>query len=58
MAKIQEEIYVVKLSKLTRNNQEDSAIITNVNFNENLETIIQELVDENIVVEVEKYDTE
>lgn len=58
MAKIQEEIYVVKLSKLARNNQEDSAIITNVNFNENLETIIQELVDENIVVEVEKYDTE
>lgn len=58
MAKIQEEIYVVKLSKLIRNNQEDSATIANDKFNENLETIIQELVDENVVVEVEKYDTE
>ena len=58
MAKIQEEIYVVKLSKLIRNNQEDTITIANNNFNENLETIIQELVDENVVVEVEKYDTE
>ena len=58
MAKIQEEIYVVKLSKLIRNNQEDFATIANINFNENLETIIQELVDENVVVEVEKYDAE
>ena len=58
MAKIQEEIYVVKLSKLIRNKQEDSATIANTNFNENLETIIQELVDESVVVEVEKYDAE
>lgn len=58
MAKIQEEIYVVKLSKLIRNNQEDFATIANDKFHENLETIIQELVDENVVVEVEKYDTE
>ena len=58
MAKIQEEIYVVKLSKLIRNNQEDTVTIANNNFNENLETIIQELVDENVVVEVEKYDAE
>lgn len=58
MAKVQEEIYVVKISKLIRNNQENIATLVNDKFNENLETIIQELVDENIVVEVEKYDTE
>ena len=54
MAKIQEEIIVLKLSKLIKDTTEDVAQLTNSEFTNNLETIVSELVGNDIVVEVEK----
>lgn len=56
MAKIQEELYSLKLSKLTKNSTTEVVQMTNETFIENLEAIIQELVDENTIVEVEKHE--
>ena len=58
MAKIYEEVYVVTLSKLIKNSTLDVESLANDSFTENLETIIQELVDNNTVVEVKQVDTE
>ena len=58
MAKIYEEVYVVTLSKLIKNSATDTESLANESFTENLETIIQELVDNNTVVEVKQVDTE
>ena len=54
MAKIQEEIILVKLSKLIKEVTEDSTPLTNDEFSTNLEAIVQELVDETVIVEIEK----
>lgn len=54
MAKIQEEIVVVRLSKLIKNNEEDVVSLTNNDFSANLEAILQELVGDSVVVEIEK----
>lgn len=54
MAKIQTEIIVVKLSKLIKDATNDSESLTNDDFNTSLETIIQELVGNNVLVEIEK----
>lgn len=54
MAKIQEEIIVLRLSKLIKNNDEDVSPLTNKDFASNLEAILQELVGETVVVEIEK----
>lgn len=54
MAKIQEEIIVLKLSKLIKNTTEDVAQLANEEFVSNLETIVGELVGNDIIVEVEK----
>lgn len=51
MAKIQEEIIVIKLSKLVK---EVDASLTTDDFIQNIEAIVQELVGESIIVEVEK----
>lgn len=56
MAKIQEELYSLKLSKLTKTSTTEAVQMTNETFIENLEAIIQELVDENTIVEVEKHE--
>ena len=58
MAKIYEEVYVVTLSKLIKNSAVELESLANDSFTENLETIIQELVDNNTVVEVKQVDTE
>lgn len=58
MAKIYEEVYVVTLSKLIKNSTLDVESLANDSFTENLETIIQELVDNNTVVEVKQVDAE
>ena len=58
MAKIYEEVYVVTLSKLIKNSAVELESLANDTFTENLETIIQELVDNNTVVEVKQVDTE
>ena len=58
MAKIYEEVYTIILSKLIKNSTIDVESLANESFTENLETIIQELVDNNTVVEVKQVDTE
>ena len=51
MAKIQEEIIVIKLSKLVK---EVNDSLTTEDFVQNVEAIVQELVGDSIIVEVEK----
>jgi hypothetical protein len=54
MAKIQEELVVIRLSKLIKSTGEDTGPLTNKDFSANLEAIVQELVGETVVVEIEK----
>jgi hypothetical protein len=54
MAKIQEEIIVVKLSKLIKEATDNVDSLTNNDFSANLEAIVQELVGETVIVEIEK----
>ena len=42
MAKIQEELYVIKLSKLIRNDEDDVAAIADNDFEGNLQAILQD----------------
>jgi hypothetical protein len=51
MAVIQEEIIVIKLSKLVK---EVGSPLTTEDFTQNIEAIVQELVSESVIVEVEK----
>ena len=53
MAKIHEEVLVVKLAKLVKNTEEQS-LIANDEIITAIEQVAQELVGENIIVEVEK----
>lgn len=52
MAKIQETVFVIKLSKLVKDGV-DSDSLVGVDFQSNLEDVIQQLVDAGVVVEVE-----
>jgi hypothetical protein len=54
MAKIQEEIILVKLSKLIKESTDNVESLTNNDFSTNLEAIVQELVGEAVIVEIEK----
>jgi hypothetical protein len=54
MAKIQEELVVIRLSKLIKSTDDDTESLTNKDFSVNLEAIVQELVGETVVVEIEK----
>ena len=54
MAKIQEEVVVIRLSKLIKSTEDDVSPLTNKDFSANLEAILQELVGEAVVVEIEK----
>jgi hypothetical protein len=54
MAKIHEEIVILRLSKLIKNDEEDTTSFLNKDFNANLEDIVQELVGESILVEIER----
>jgi hypothetical protein len=53
MAKIQEEIVVIRLSKLVKD-ADDLIQITDADFSQNVEALVQELVGESVVVEVAK----
>lgn len=55
MAKIQEEILIVRLSKILRNNEEgiDHSYIDDETLS-SLEQVAQELVGEDIIVEIER----
>ena len=52
MAQIQEEIVVIKLSKLVKDVSDQP--LTNGDFELTVESIVQELVGSSIIVEVEK----
>lgn len=54
MAKIKEEIIIVRLSRLIKNDSDDKENLTDEKFKNNLEDIVQELVGENIIAEIEK----
>jgi hypothetical protein len=54
MAKIHEEIVVLRLSKLIKSDEEDTSSFLNKDFSANLEDIVQELVGESILVEIER----
>ena len=54
MAQIQEEIYVIKLSKLIRSKDDDASTIADSDFVSNLEAILQEMIGSSVIVEVEK----
>ena len=53
MAKIQEEIVVIRLSKLVKDNS-DANQLTDTDFSQNVEALVQELVGDSVVVEVVK----
>lgn len=52
MAKIHEELILIKLSTLTKNNNDEAIKIVNDEIVSTIEQITQELVDEKIIVEV------
>ena len=54
MAKIFEEIIVIKLSKLTRDDTPDSGPIAGADVTSSLEAVAQELVSSGVIVEVIK----
>ena len=53
MAQIQEETFVIKISKLVRSDVEDAARITDNEFVNNVTAIVQELVGDSVIVEIE-----
>lgn len=54
MAKIVEDVVVIKFSKIVKDSDSESLIIANADIQTALEQVAQELVGESIVVEVEK----
>lgn len=56
MARIAEEILVVRISKLVRNNEHDNEELINEGTRERIEESIQQLFSDAIIVEVEKKD--
>lgn len=54
MAKIVEEIVVIKFSKIVKDNSEQGSDIASVEIQSALEQVAQELVGDGVVVEVEK----
>lgn len=54
MAKVHTEVLVIKMSKLIRDKDSNSKELINDEVKNNLETIVQELVGENVIVEIEE----
>jgi hypothetical protein len=52
MAKIHEELLVIKLSKLIKDNVHEQLQIASDDLKSNLETIVQELAGSDVIVEV------
>lgn len=52
MAKICEEVIVIKLSKLIKTNESDEPLVTDDTITA-LEQVVQELVGDSIIVEIE-----
>ena len=54
MAKIYEEVLVIKVSKLVADKSSNNSSIIRDDIVESIESVVQELVGNNIIVEVEK----
>jgi len=54
MAKIQEEVIVIKLSRLIKDNDAELQAIVGNEIQQALEQVVQELVGAGVIVEVEK----
>lgn len=52
MAKIQEELIVIKLSKLHKDSQTQTTDLANSDVVQGLEAVVQELVGSDVIVEV------
>lgn len=56
MAKIQQDIIVLKLSKIVKDKESDDFLIADNEFLKSLEQVSQELLGESVVVEIERMD--
>lgn len=54
MAKIHEEILLIKVSKIVKDSDSDSISIVNNDIQQALEQVAQELVGESVIVEIER----
>jgi hypothetical protein len=54
MAKIIEDVIVIKFSKIAKDSESDSMAIVSTDLQQALEQVAQELVGSNIVVEIEQ----
>ena len=52
MAKIQQQLIVIKLSKLVKDTDDTGVDIAGTEITSNLEAVAQELVGENVIVEI------
>lgn len=56
MAKIHEELVIIKLSKLVKDTASDADILANDDIVSSLESVAQELVGSDVIVEIIKND--
>lgn len=54
MAKVHTEVLVIKMSKLVRDRESGDHELVTEDIKNNLETIVQELVGDNVIVEIEE----
>ena len=54
MAKIHEEVVVIKLSKLIKDKDEDTGLVASNDICEALQSVAEELLGSGVVVEVER----
>ena len=54
MAKIHEEVVVIKLSKLIKDKDEDTGLVASNHICEALQSVAEELLGSGVVVEVER----
>jgi len=58
MAKIQQDVIVLKLSKIVKDSESDDFLIADHELLKSFEQVIQELVDANVLVEIERIDNQ
>ena len=56
MAKIQQDVIVLKVSKIVKDKETDDFLIADMEFLKSLEQVAQELLGESVVVEIERID--
>lgn len=56
MAKIQQDVIVLKVSKIVKDKETDDFLIADSEFLKNIEQVAQELLGESVVVEIERID--